>query len=141
MHKKIIAATIASAVTLAGCASAPKDIPAQSVSTLQYENYTCTQVGMEGERISTRVNELYHSLKKKADDDAMQMGVGLILFWPTLFLLEGGDGPEAMEYGRLKGEHAALERVAIQKECSAIAKLKTPEEFAAEAKKAKPNEG
>ena len=28
------------------------------------------------------------------------MGVGLILFWPTLFFREGGDGPEAAEYAR-----------------------------------------
>jgi len=37
-----------------------------------------------------------------------------------LFFLEGGDGPEAAEYGRLKGERDALEKVAIQKECGII---------------------
>jgi hypothetical protein len=45
------------------------------------------------------------------------MAVGMILFWPALFFLEGGDGPQAAEYGRLKGERDALERVAIQKKC------------------------
>lgn len=45
------------------------------------------------------------------------MAVGMILFWPTLFFLEGGDGPEAAEYSRLKGEKGALEKIAVQKEC------------------------
>lgn len=45
------------------------------------------------------------------------MGVGLVLFWPTLFFLEGGDGPQAQEYARLKGERDAIERVSIQKKC------------------------
>ncbi|MGH9425353.1 MAG: hypothetical protein ACRD2L_03485 [Terriglobia bacterium] len=44
------------------------------------------------------------------------MAVGLILFWPTLFFIDG-TGPEAQEYGRLKGEYEALEKVSIQKEC------------------------
>lgn len=122
------------AALLGGCASQPKEIQAQSVSTVQYHSYSCPQVSQEAERVSTRVNELYGSLKKKADDDAMQMGVGLILFWPTLFLLEGGDGPEAQEYARLKGEHTALEKVSIQKSCGTIARFKTPEEFEAERK-------
>jgi hypothetical protein len=73
---------------------------------------------MEAGRISARTGEKYRSVKKLADNDAAQMGVGLILFWPTLFFLEGGDGPEAAEYARLKGEMDAIERAAISKRCS-----------------------
>jgi len=40
-----------------------------------------------------------------------------VLLWPTLFFLEGGDGPEAQEYGRLKGEKEAIESVAIHSKC------------------------
>ena len=64
-----------------------------------------------------RASELHGQLKKTADNDAAQMGVGLILFWPVLFFLEGGDGPQAAEYARLKGERDALEEVAIFKKC------------------------
>jgi len=46
------------------------------------------------------------------------MGVGLLLFWPTLFALEGGDGADAAEYGRLKGEFEALRQTSTQKNCS-----------------------
>lgn len=55
-------------------------------------------------RVSRRAGELQASLKQKADGDAMQMGVGMLLFWPALFFLEGGDGAQAQEYSRLKGE-------------------------------------
>ena len=69
------------------------------------------------DRVSRRANVLQVSLKKTADTDAAQMGVGLLLFWPTLLFLEGGNGPEAQEFARLKGEKEALEKVAVQKEC------------------------
>ncbi len=34
-----------------------------------------------------------------------------------MFFLEGGDGVEAQEYARLKGEHEAIETASIQKKC------------------------
>ena len=68
-------------------------------------------------RVSRRAQELYGQLDKTASNDAAQMAVGMVLFWPALFFLEGGDGPEAAEYARLKGERDALEQVAIQKHC------------------------
>ena len=143
MNKIYLSVAMSAAFAIGGCASQPKNIAAQSVSTVQYSNYSCQQVSMEADSVSTRVNELYGTLKQKADNDAVQMGVGLVLFWPTLFLLEGGDGPEAQEYAHLKGEHDALEKVAIQKECAAgsVAKLKTPDEFQAEQKAKSDAEG
>ena len=41
----------------------------------------------------------------------------MVLFWPTLFFLEGGDGPEASEYTQLKGEFEALRTNSVQKKC------------------------
>ncbi len=75
-------------------------------------------MSFEAIRISNRTNELYGQLEKKADNDGAQMAVGLILFWPTLFFLEGGDGAQASEYAKLKGERQAVEHQAILKECS-----------------------
>ncbi len=46
------------------------------------------------------------------------MGIGLILFWPALFFLEGGDGAEAMEYARIKGEREAIEKRSIEQKCA-----------------------
>jgi hypothetical protein len=87
------------------------------VSPLQYQGYNCKQIAAEAANVERRVGELHASLDKKASNDSAQMGVGLILFWPTLFFLEGGDGPEAVEYKRLRGEYDALQKVSVQKQC------------------------
>ncbi len=102
-----------------GCASQPDELQRAYVSPTQFGSFNCSQLGGELERVSGRKVELYGQLKKTADDDAAQMGVGLILLWPTLFFLEGGDGPQAAEYSRLLGEHDAIEKTMIRKDCNA----------------------
>lgn len=67
-------------------------------------------------------------MESEADADDAQMGVGLLLLWPTLFWLEGGDGPQAVEYSQLKGEFATLEKVAIEKKCDSHIIPPNPEE-------------
>jgi len=74
-------------------------------------------IAMETDRVSRRVQSLNATLKKTASDDSAQMAVGMILFFPALFFLEGGDGPDAQEYARLKGESDALQTAAVQKKC------------------------
>lgn len=124
----IAAATATFMLAVTGCATHPDKIATASVSPLQYQNHDCAQIGAELERVSGRANELYAGLKKDADNDTAQMTVGMILFWPTLFFLEGGDGPEAAEYAKLKGEKDALEKVAIQKRCQLPATITTAKE-------------
>jgi len=62
------------------------------------------------------------------------MGVGLVLFWPALFFLEGGDGPQAAEYSRLRGEVDAMRRAAVHKECdlSGVRSFEPPEKESAQ---------
>lgn len=115
--KKHLLLGVVIALGIAGCASSPDKIETSYVSPLQYRNYDCDQIAAELERVTRRANELYRSLKKTADNDAAQMGVGLVLFWPALFFLEGGDGPQAAEFARLKGERDTLEKLAIEKKC------------------------
>lgn len=83
---------------------------------MQYEDYSCKQISQELQRVSQRTMQLGGQIDEKADRDSVQMGVGLVLFWPTLFFIDG-DGAETHEYARLKGEFEALEKVAIQKNC------------------------
>ena len=99
------------------CASQPDDIGAIYVSPAAFASYDCSQVETALRTKNTRLSQLYSKLKDEADADAWQTGVGLFLFWPTLFFLEGNDGPEAEEYRRLKGEVTALQEVATQKKC------------------------
>ena len=117
-----------------GCASQPEEIQSTYVSPLTYRDYDCDQIALEMDHVSRRTDELYAQLKKKADNDAAQMGVGLVLFWPTLFFLEGGDGPEATEYARLKGTYEALHTNAVQKKCVLASLPPSPQEIIEEKK-------
>ncbi len=113
--KKYIALLLT--LIISACASSPDELTASYVSPLQYQDYNCRQIGAETAMIERRVGELHASLDKKASNDSAQMAAGLILFWPTLFFLEGGDGAEAVEYKRLRGEYDALQKVSIKKNC------------------------
>ncbi len=105
-------------LVLAACASQPEEIGTTYVSPVHYKNFDCEQLNLEAERVSRRALELHASLKDTADTDEVQMGVGLILLWPVLFFLEGGDGAEAMEYARIKGERDAIEKRSIEQKCA-----------------------
>jgi hypothetical protein len=133
---KITASLFIFAAILSGCASNPKKISGSYVSPLKYKNYDCDQIAMEMDYVSQRTAELYNSLKKEASADSVQMGVGLVLFWPALFMLEGGDGPEAAEYARLKGEYEALRKSAVEKKCDLSLLPPSPDELIKEKEEA-----
>ena len=121
---------------LSGCASNPDKIDAAYVSALKYSTYDCQQLGMELDYVGQRTTKLYNQLKDEQKGDQWQMGVGMLLFWPALLALEGGDGPNAAEYSQLKGEYEALRQNVVQKKCGF--ETRSPEEIiksAAEADK------
>ena len=53
---------------------------------------------------------------KKANNDTAAMAVGIVVFWPALFLTKG-DGASAAEVSRLKGEMVAIEEASLAKSC------------------------
>jgi len=112
--KKILAAL--SALSLAACATAPENITAQYVSPMQYQSYSCEQIGSELMRVNNRVSELTGTQRANQSNDAVMMGVGLVLFWPALFFLKG-NGEVRGELGRLKGEYDALQQAGTAKNC------------------------
>ncbi len=107
---------IVGCAVLVGCASSANEIPTQYVSPVMYDSYDCQQIGGELSRLTRKVNESAGIVEEKASSDSTTMAIGLILFWPSLFFLDG-DGVEAQEYSRLKGEYEALEVASIQKKC------------------------
>ncbi|MBT3047659.1 MAG: metal ABC transporter ATP-binding protein [Candidatus Thiodiazotropha sp. (ex Lucina pensylvanica)] len=125
---------------IAGCASKPTEIQSTYVSPLEYRDYDCTQISMELTRVNRRTNQLHGELDEKASGDSAQMAIGMLLFWPALFFLEGGDGPQAAEYAQLKGEFDALEKAAIKKECDVGEFEKIRQARAEMAKKQEPQE-
>lgn len=122
------------ALMLGGCASHPGDIEAAYISSLQFKDYDCEQLAGEAERINTRVFKLHDDLEETANGDAAQVGLAFV-FWPTLLFLEGGDGPAAHEYARLRGERNAIKEVSTHKKCGIefkeiqVEKYQNPDDF------------
>jgi hypothetical protein len=110
------AAAAAIAALCAGCAQNPKDIAPAYVSPIIYENLSCTQIAEEFRRVAARVNQVAGVQTQQAKNDAVAMGVGLVLFWPAVFFIKG-DKQNAAELARLRGELDALQQAAVRKNC------------------------
>jgi hypothetical protein len=104
------------ALIVCGCAKSASEIAPAYVSPLAYQNYSCPQIADEVQRISVRASELSGVQDEKATSDAVVTTVGVIVFWPALFFIEG-DGQNAAELARLKGEYETLEKIATEKGC------------------------
>lgn len=104
------------AVAVCGCASGADKVVATYVSPLQYQNYSCSQLGEEAQRISSRVAQVSGVQDAKATNDAIATTAAVIIFWPAAFLVSGNDQNTA-ELARLKGEFETIEKVSIQKNC------------------------
>jgi hypothetical protein len=132
--KKIF--SLAVMVSFTGCASTAKNVSPAYVSPLQYQHYDCEQVEQELNRVGRRVNEVSGQQDRAANKDAVAMGVGLVVFWPALFFLIGGDKED--ELARLKGEYEALEQCAVDKKCTQlVAALEDQRKIQEAAEKAK----
>ena len=98
------------------CSKSSKEIVGLYVSPLEYADYSCDQIKSDMIRVSTKVRTLTGELDENKENDQMITGAGIILFWPALFFI-GGTKEQEAEYARLRGEHEALDKVAIQKNC------------------------
>ncbi len=101
----------------AGCATKSDNIKADYVSPLAYQSYNCDQVGQEMLRVGRRVSEIAAQQDSTSTKDKVAMGVGLVVFWPSLFFLAAGEDHKK-EIARLKGESDALEQIAIMNHCT-----------------------
>jgi hypothetical protein len=111
-----IISIVALCATVSACATNPRDIAPSYVSTNGYSNMSCPQLRDEAEVVSARAAQATGAQEKNASNDAAMTGVGIILFWPALFFMKG-DGAQAAEVSRLKGEMAAIQTVNRQKNC------------------------
>ncbi|MBX9684105.1 MAG: hypothetical protein K2X41_09985 [Hyphomicrobium sp.] len=102
--------------TLAGCSSSSETVTGSYISPLQYQNYSCQQLGEEAQRISARVSQASGVQDQKRTNDAVATTAAIIIFWPAAFLV-GGDDQTTAELARLKGEFEAIEQASIQKNC------------------------
>lgn len=111
-----VAGLLAGAALLAGCASSADKIAPSYVSPIVYENFTCEQLSAEAQSVSARAAQATGVQNKARKNDAVMTTVGVVVFWPALFFLDG-DGPQAAELARLKGQMEAIEQASIRKNC------------------------
>jgi hypothetical protein len=116
---RVLVVACAAALSVAGCATASKDLASTYTSPNQYASYDCGQLVAEAARIQTRVVQLGGRLDQAAQNDVGLTVVGAILFWPALFAL-GGTKQQEAEYSRLKGEYDAIEQASIIKKCAGV---------------------
>jgi hypothetical protein len=116
MRATIAVGCLSLAVAVSGCAKGSNQIAAAYVSPYQYDNFTCSQLSEEAQRLSSRAAQVAGVQDEKATRDAVAMGVGLIIFWPALFAI-GGNDQQTAELARLRGELEAIEQASIRKKC------------------------
>ena len=117
MKRPIIALTVCA--VLAGCATRADNIAPAYVSTVGYQGLSCKQLAFEATEISARAAAATGMQNQKATGDAVAMGVAVVVFWPALFLLKG-DGAQAAEVSRLKGEMQAIETASRRRGCGIV---------------------
>lgn len=109
-------ALLSMAVGLSACATNPDEIEAAYVSPTLYMSLSCNQLREEAIRVSNAAAVAVGAQEEQVAQDAVAMGVGLVLFWPALFFVRGGGTTEA-EVAQLRGEMVAIEQVSDQKGC------------------------
>lgn len=124
MLKKSVTAVVAACGVLSACAQNPKDIAPSYVSPVLYQNLTCEQLALEAQRVSSRASQVAGVQEKQASNDAVAMGVGLVIFWPALFFIKG-DKQNAGELARLRGEIDAIQQVSTAKGCGITVQTET----------------
>ena len=108
---------------MSGCAQKASKIDAAYVSPLKYNNKSCRQIKNEVIRVNEKLVRISAKQDKASTNDAVAMGVGLVLFWPALFLLATTDD-EKEEISRLKGEYTALKEAAAHKRCRFVSEMR-----------------
>src|SRR5215470_13563673 len=107
---------ILAALTLVGCASKSSEIAPTYVSPVQYQSYSCAQLADEAQRVATAAATATGVQDHQATSDAVAMGVGLVIFWPSLVFI-GGDKVNAAQLAQLKGQMDAIQQASNQKNC------------------------
>ena len=115
--RAILNAMVLGSSLIAGCASSSNNIQPAYISPIIYQNYDCSQLAAEAQRVSSAASRVAGVQDQKATNDAVATGVALVLFWPAAFMVSGGDGQTGAELAKLRGQKEAIEQAAIQKKC------------------------
>ena len=96
---------------LGACAASPESIPPSYISPVVFQNWTCEQLSAEGYRLAAATAQASSRQEQAVTNDT----VGVLLLGLPLGSMSGQN--IAPELGKLKGEHEAVYRVAVEKKC------------------------
>ena len=102
---------------LAGCASTSAEIAPAYVSPVAYQSYTCQQLALEAQAVSTRAATLSGVQDNQRTKDGLATAAAVVIFWPAAFFV-GGDKQNAAELAQMKGQMVAIEQASIAKKCN-----------------------
>jgi hypothetical protein len=100
----------------AGCASRSEDVGASYVSPVTYQNYSCKELSLEAQRVSSAAATAAGAQDSQRTKDAVATTAAVVIFWPAAFFV-GGDNAKTAELANLKGQMQAIEAASIQKKC------------------------
>jgi hypothetical protein len=113
-HKMRNLGIVALGAALCGCASSAADIAPAYVSPVAYQSYTCQQLALEAQSISTRAATLSGAQDSQRTKDGLATAAAVVIFWPAAFFV-GGDKQTAAELSQMKGQMVAVEQASIAK--------------------------
>ena len=117
IRKMRIMGIVALGAALGGCASSSQDIMPAYVSPVQFQGYTCQQLALEAQSISTRAATLSGVQDSQRTKDGWTTAAAVVIFWPAAFFV-GGDKQAAAELAQMKGQMVAVEQASIAKNCN-----------------------
>ena len=110
MKTKLILA-LAASISLSACATKPENITPQYVSTLQYKDLSCSQLGVELARTEEALTVASGEQKKARSNDTL----GVLFLGVPVSSLSGSN--KAAYIGQLKGQVEAMNKVATLNNC------------------------
>ena len=108
---------VALGAALGGCASSSAEIAPAYVSPVAYQTYSCQQLALEAQAISTRAAALSGAQDSQRTKDGLATAAAIVVFWPAAFFV-GGDKQTAAELANMKGQMVAIEQASIAKKCN-----------------------
>lgn len=120
MRFRTMAAGIAVAVAATGCmnlATKPSEITGSYTSDLKYQDYTCSQLGIEVNSLARREDQLNTAQEQRRKSGKVQA------FWLGYGT---GDGIEASELANVRGEKEAVRRAMDKKSCNSTGSRPAP---------------
>ena len=112
MYKAIVLLLSLSAVS--ACASQADKITPNELSPLTYSKYSCPTLRLHAMRIDNSLNLATGRQNDAAKRDEVRVAAALFLFWPAVFLIDGGDDNKI---ATMKGQANALLEAAERKGC------------------------